>query len=163
MWRSRPEASGFRPAASKGDGRCRGPFRAVPVWVRMTTAKAAAARARPALIAKPALMPAVNPAGSMSASARSPGHCAVTIAPPDGDAKGQPACPEDGVGGGGHAGLPVRDGGGGSGGDRGGGQSDTHTGQQQPGHHLPGGQPGWMWVSSESGRSGHHAGGNEWP
>ena len=45
----------------------------------------------------------------------------------------------------------------------GGGQSDTHTGQQQPGHHLPGGQPGWMWVSSESGRSGHHAGGNEWP
>jgi hypothetical protein len=67
----------------------------------------------------------VNPAGSMSASARSPGHCAVTIASHDGDAKGQPDCPEDGVGGGGHAGLPVRDGGGGSGGDGGGGQSDT--------------------------------------
>jgi hypothetical protein len=42
----------------------------------------------------------------------------VTIAAHDGDAKGQPDCPEDGVGGGGHAGLPVRDGGGGSGGDR---------------------------------------------
>jgi hypothetical protein len=36
----------------------------------MTTAEAVAARARPALTAKPALMPAVNPAGSMSASAR---------------------------------------------------------------------------------------------
>jgi len=32
-----------------------------------------------------------------------------------------------------------------------------------PGITCQGVQPGWMWVSSESGRSGHHAGGNEWP
>ena len=37
-------------------------------------------------------------------------------------------------GGGGHAGLPVRDGGGGSGGDRGGGQSDIHTGPVRSGY-----------------------------